>query len=76
MSYAVVVTPLREDRISMYHRMKIPTVYKCEQFSEAQQMCFILFDLYQFREQPMWQDEYTGEYSFEGEGFLIEIKEI
>jgi hypothetical protein len=56
--------------------MKIPTVYKCEQFSEAQQMCFILFDLYQFREQPMWQDEYTGEYSFEGEGFLIEIKEI
>jgi hypothetical protein len=55
--------------------MKIPTVYNCEQFSEAQQMCFILFDLYQFREQPMWQDEYTGEYSIEGEGFLIEINQ-
>ena len=75
MSYAVVVTPLREDRISMYHRMKIPTVYNCEHFSEAQQMCFILFDLYNFKETLPFQEEFT-EYSIEGEGFLIEIEKL
>lgn len=76
MNYQLVVTPLREDRISMYHRMKIPTSFDCENFEIAQQMAHLLFDLYQFRELPMWHDEYPGEYSFEGEGFLIEIKEI
>jgi hypothetical protein len=55
--------------------MKIPTVYNCEHFSEAQQMCFILFDLYNFKETLPFQEEFT-EYSIEGEGFLIEIEKL
>lgn len=76
MNFQLVVTPLREDRISMYHRMKIPTSFDCESFALAQQMAHLLFDLYQFRELPLFLEEWPGEYSFEGEGFLIEIKEI
>lgn len=76
MNYQLVVTPLREDRISMYHRMKIPTSFDCETFTIAQQMAHLIFDLYQFRELPLFHEEWPGEYSFEGEGFLIEIKEI
>jgi hypothetical protein len=76
MNYVLKVTPLREDRISLYSRLKIPTQFEAETFEIAQQMAALIFDLYEFKEQPMWQDEYTGEYSFEGEGFLIEIEKV
>ena len=76
MSFLLKVTPLREDRISLYHRLNIPTQFEAETFEIAQQMALMLFDLYNFKEQPMWQDEYTGEYSIEGEGFLIEIEKL
>lgn len=75
MSYVLNIQPLREDRISMYSRMKIPTSFECETFEIAQQMAHLLFDLYNFRETLPIQEEFT-EYSIEGEGFLIEIKEI
>lgn len=76
MSFLLKVTPLREDTISLYSRLKIPTQFEAETFEVVQQMALMLFDLYQFKEQPMWQDEYTGEYSIEGEGFLIEIEKV
>jgi hypothetical protein len=75
MSYVLKVTPLREDRISLYHRLNIPTRLEAETFELAQQMANMLFDLYDFKETLPFQEEFT-EYSIEGEGFLIEIEKV
>jgi len=75
MSYVLKVTPLREDRISLYSRLKIPTQFEAETFEVAQQMALMLFDLYNFQETLPFQEEFT-EYSIEGEGFLIEIEKL
>ncbi len=75
MSFLLKVTPLREDRISLYHRLNIPTQFEAETFQIAQQMALMLFDLYNFKETLPFQEEFT-EYSIEGEGFLIEIEKL
>jgi hypothetical protein len=75
MSYVLKVTPLREDRISLYHRLNIPTRFEADSFQVAQQMALMLFDLYNFQETIPFQEEFT-EYSIEGEGFLIEIEKL
>lgn len=75
MSFLLKVTPLREDRISLYSRLKIPTRFEAETFEVAQQMALMLFDLYNFQETLPFQEEFT-EYSIEGEGFLIEIEKL
>jgi len=75
MSFVLKVTPLREDRISLYSRLKIPTSFEAETFEVAQQMALMLFDLYNFQETLPFQEEFT-EYSIEGEGFLIEIEKL
>jgi hypothetical protein len=75
MNYVLKVTPLREDRISLYHRLNIPTRFEAETFEIAQQLANMLFDLYEFKETLPFQEEFT-EYSIEGEGFLIEIEKL
>jgi hypothetical protein len=75
MSYVLKVTPLREDRISLYSRLNIPTQFEAETFEIAQQMAALMFDLYNFKETLPFQEEFT-EYSIEGEGFLIEIEKV
>ena len=75
MSFLLKVTPLREDRISLYHRLNIPTQFEAESFQVAQQLAHMLFDLYDFKETLPFQEELT-EYSIEGEGFLIEIEKL
>jgi hypothetical protein len=75
MNYVLKVTPLREDRISLYHRLNIPTQFEAETFEIAQQLAHMLFDLYDFKETLPFQEELT-EYSIEGEGFLIEIEKL
>lgn len=76
MKFQLIVTPTREDRISMYSRMNIPNTFDVETFEQAQQMAHMLFDLYNFREIPVFQEEWEGFYLMEGEGLKIEIKEI
>jgi hypothetical protein len=75
MNYVLKVTPLREDRISLYSRLNIPTQFEAETFEIAQQLAHMLFDLYDFKETLPFQEEFT-EYSIEGEGFLIEIEKV
>jgi hypothetical protein len=75
MNYVLKVTPLREDRISLYSRLNIPTQFEAETFELAQQLAHMLFDLYDFKETLPFQEELT-EYSIEGEGFLIEIEKL
>ena len=75
MSFVLKVTPLSEDRISLYHRLNIPTRFEADSFQVAQQMALMLFDLYNFKETLPFQEEFT-EYSIEGEGFLIEIEKL
>jgi hypothetical protein len=75
MSFVLKVTPLREDRISLYDRLNIPTRFEADSFQVAQQMALMLFDLYNFKETLPFQEEFT-EYSIEGEGFLIEIEKL
>jgi hypothetical protein len=75
MNYVLKVTPLREDRISLYSRLNIPTQFEAETFEIAQQLAHMLFDLYEFKEALPYQEEFT-EYSIEGEGFLIEIEKL
>ncbi len=75
MKYVLKVTPLREDRISLYHRLNIPTQFEADTFEVVQQMANMLFDLYDFKETLPFQEEFT-EYSIEGEGFLIEIEKV
>jgi hypothetical protein len=75
MNYVLKVTPLREDRISLYSRLNIPTQFEAETFELAQQLAHMLFDLYDFKETLPFQEEFT-EYSIEGEGFLIEIEKL